>query len=421
MKILHLNLSDYAASGGTGIAAYRLHAGLKRAGHQSKMLCLIKETSDPDVYYWDRSAATKGIERAFTVVEKQLGFRDNARILTTMNLKNHPLFEEADVVTMHCIHEQLMSYIGLPNLGDKPLVFYTHDMWSFTGQCHYSYECDRWKTGCGSCPHLGNLKHDNTRLEWKLKNWAYHHCNLHVATTSTWMHDMVQQSMLNHLPIRRIPSGLDTQIYRPYDAKTCRDILGLPQDKKILMFGSIGLKELRKGGDLLVAALKALPESVRSEVALITMGKDELLLEEFDIPSFNFGFVTDDRVKAMMFSAADLFIFPTRADNLPLILEESMACGTPLISFKVGGVPDLVRPGVTGYLAEPENVEDLRDGIVKLLQDDELRQSISRQCREIAVKEYSLERFSQDFLDFYQQAIASTPQVEQKRPAIPML
>ena len=102
--------------------------------------------------------------------------------------------------------------------------------------------------------------------------------------------------------------------------------------------------------------------------------------------NLNLGYVSSDRLKSIAFSAADLFVFPTRADNLPLILQESLACGTPIVSFKVGGVPDLVRPGITGYLASPENANDFCNGIVQLLEDQNLRNSMSKNCRAIAVK-----------------------------------
>jgi glycosyltransferase involved in cell wall biosynthesis len=406
MKVLHLNLSDYSASGGTGIAAHRLHRGLIEAGHQSKMLCLIKQLPEAETVYFDRSPLTKGIERALTFLEPELGLRDSARFITTVNLRNHPLYQEADVITLHCIHESFLSYLGLPWLTEKPTVFNMHDMWAFTGQCHYSYECDRWQTGCGNCPHPGyKLKRDNTRLEWRLKDWVYRHSRLHIATTGTWMTQKVQHSMLNRFPIQQIPNSVDTRIYTPQNQQALRAELGLPLDKKVLMFGALGLKDRRKGGDLLVEILQALPDSIKANSVLVTMGREETLPGNVEMPTFNFGFVETDEQKAKLYAAADLFLFPTRADNAPLVLVESMACGTPMVSFRVCGVPDTVRPGVTGLLAEPENVLDFRDCIVKLLEDDALHQTLRQKCRETAKREYSMKLYVQRFLDLYQRAI----------------
>jgi glycosyltransferase involved in cell wall biosynthesis len=407
VKVLHLNLSDYSVSGGTGIGMHRLHQGLNRVGHQSKILCLVKQIQEEDTIYFDRSLPTKAIERALQQAEEPLALRDSARVLSAMNLRHHPLYQEADVIALHCIHEGFLSYLGLPWLTEKPTVFYIHDMWAFTGQCHYSYECDRWQTGCGNCPHLGSLKRDNTRLEWWLKDWAYRHSKLHIITNSTWTHERVKQSMLNRFPIRHIPLGLDTEIYRPHRSDYCRELLGLPQDKKILMFGALGLKDFRKGGDLLAEALRGLPEALKAETVLITMGRQESIPGESEMPTFHFGFVESDRFKSFLYSAADVLLFPSRNETFGLVSTESMACGTPVVAFQVGGVADAVRHGVTGLLAELENVVAFRDCIVQLLENDELRQTMGQHCREIAVKEYSLDVLTHRHVDFYSEAVRS--------------
>jgi glycosyltransferase involved in cell wall biosynthesis len=119
----------------------------------------------------------------------------------------------------------------------------------------------------------------------------------------------------------------------------------------------------------------------------------------------NLGYISSDRLKSIAYSAADLFIFPTRADNLPLVLQESMACGTPMVSFKIGGVPDLVRPGITGYLAAPEDANDFRNGIVQLLEDKNLRDHMSQKCRAIAVAEYPLKLQAQLYIKLYHQTL----------------
>lgn len=129
---------------------------------------------------------------------------------------------------------------------------------------------------------------------------------------------------------------------------------------------------------------------------------------ELGIPVLSLGYIGGDRLKSIAFSAADLFIFPTRADNLPLTLQESMACGTPMVSFNIGGVPDLVRPGVTGYLAKPEDADDLAAGILSLMEDDRLRETMSQQCRAIALQEYSLELQALRYIQLYQNALKTT-------------
>ncbi|MEN9232787.1 MAG: glycosyltransferase, partial [Gloeomargarita sp. DG02_1_bins_92] len=125
---------------------------------------------------------------------------------------------------------------------------------------------------------------------------------------------------------------------------------------------------------------------------------------------FSVGYIAIDQLKAMIFSAADLFIFPTRGDIFGLVAQEAMACGTPTVAFDVGGVSDLVRPGMTGALAEPENAQDLAQKIEQLLVDPETRARMSQTGREIAVKEYNLALQAQRYIELYQQVLANFAQ-----------
>jgi len=139
---------------------------------------------------------------------------------------------------------------------------------------------------------------------------------------------------------------------------------------------------------------------------MLTFGSGgEAITSELGIPTLSLGYITSDRLKSIAFSAADLFIFPTRADNLPLVLQESMACGTPMVFFKIGGVPDLVRHNFTGYLAAPEDTGDFWNGIVTLLEDKPLRQKMSENCRAIALAEYSLELQAKRYIELYEQVL----------------
>ena len=227
-----------------------------------------------------------------------------------------------------------------------------------------------------------------------------------IVTPSLWLTEQAKVSMLKRFPIHHIPYGINTEAYQPIDTQKCRDILGISPNKKVLMFGAQSLKDTRKGADLLSKALQSLPESLKSKILLLTLGDGgEKISDLVGIPTLNLGYVSSDLIKSIAYSAADLFIFPTRADNLPLVLQESMACGTPMVSFNIGGVPDLVRPNVTGYLAEPEDAEDFCNGIVKLLEDEPLRQKMSENCRVIALKEYTLELQATRYIELYKQVL----------------
>ena len=417
MKILHLNLSDYSVTGGTGIAMYRLHQAFNRLGHESRILCAVKQLQQEDTVLLRRPLHARAIERLLVKMEEPLGLRDSALVVSARSVRRDPLYVEADVIVLHCIHNGFLSYLGLPWITEKPTALYVHDMWAFTGQCHQSAECDRWKTGCGSCPHLGDLRRDSTRWEWRLKDWAYRHSRLHVVAGSTWTCDAVRQSMLNRFPIEHIPLGLETGIFRPRGSARCRRSLGLPTDKKLLMFSASNSNAIQKGCDLLRDALRGLPDSVKAETALITIGGYAPPPSETDLPIFDFGFVEDDRDKVALYSAADVLLLPSRNETVGLVSLESLACGTPVVAFRVGGTPDAVRHGMTGMLAERGDVVGFRDCIVRLLENDSLRRMMSRQGRNLAEREYSLDVVAPRHLAFYESLLSERIQLPSKAAA----
>ncbi|MDJ0744590.1 MAG: glycosyltransferase family 4 protein [Xenococcaceae cyanobacterium MO_167.B27] len=400
MKVLQINYSDIL--GGAAIAGYRLHQGLLSQGIDSKLLVDIVKTDSARV-------ATINRKRNIENLANSLGWRlglNNINSISTFQINQHQFYQKADILNFHNLHGGYFNYLAIPSLTkNKPAVFTLHDMWSFTGHCAYSYDCDRWKTGCGKCPYLNivpSVGKDSTFLEWKLKNWIYSNSNLAIVTLSNWLTEQVKQSMLNRFPIHHIPNGIDTEAYQPLDSVECKSVLGISQNKKVLMFVSQNLNDSRKGGDLLIKALQELASSLKKEIIILVMGNGgEQLTKNIDISAIYLGYVDGDKLKSIAYSAADLFIFPTRADNLPLVLQESMACGTPMVSFKVGGVSDLVRHGITGYLAQPEDYQDFSKGIQELLEDTNLREKMSQNCRNIAIQEYSIELQAQRYIELY--------------------
>jgi len=406
MKVLQINQSDIA--GGAAIAGYRLHQGLLAQGVDSSLLVGNSKSNDDKVA---KIPSRPRIETNLVRISRRLGLNCIHHI-NSFDIPKHSFYQEADLVNFHNLHSTRFSYLAIPKLTQqKPAIWTLHDMWSFTGHCAYSFDCQRWQTGCGKCPYpdtYPKIQRDNTALEWKLKNWVYSRSNLTIVTPSRWLGEQAKQSMLNRFAIHHIPNGIDTEAYQPLDQQLCRTVLGISQQKYLLMFGAQSLKDSRKGGDLLQQALAFLPESLKAETLLLTIGNSgEDIAKTVGIPHTGLGYVDSDRLKSIVYSAADLFLFPTRADNLPLVLQESMACGTPMVSFNIGGVPDLVRPNETGYLAEAENAQDFCQGIVQLLEDSSLREKMSANCRAIALEEYPLELQAKRYIELYQQVLAN--------------
>lgn len=417
MRVLHVNQSDLG--GGAGIAGYRLHEGLLRAGVESRLLVGDLKTDQ------ERVARVPPPNYRLRNALSHLTSRQGLNYLNltgSFAIPEHPFYRYADVLNFHNLHSGYFNYLALPKLtADKPAVWTLHDMWSFTGHCSYSYDCTRWQTGCGACPYPGTypgIVKDRTRWEWKLKQWVYRRSQLAFVAPSRWLAARARASLFGDREIRHIPYGLDTEGYRPRERALCRAALEIPADKRVVMFAAASLRETRKGGDLLVAALQKLPAALRSEVVLLAIGSGgETLAREAGLAAIALGYVSSPSLQSLVYSAADLFVLPTRADNLPLVLQESLACGTPVVGFDCGGVSDAVRPEQTGYLARAEDAGDLARGIDTLLSDPTGRDRLSRTCREVAVTEYGLELQARRYLDLYAHLLA--PEARASSPGAP--
>ncbi len=401
MKVLHLNQSDI--EGGAAIAAYRLHEGLNRIGVDSRLLVpgakLHEETTSlmPPMSIAERAF--------FKLTFKVLPMHTN--ILRTWKIFDSPAYREADVVNFHNLHTGLyFNYLTIPRFTqENPVVFTLHDMWSFTGHCSYSYDCERWRSGCGACPYPQTypaMQWDHSALEHWLKKRVYAKSKLTIVTPSRWLSGLARESILGRFPVHTIPNGLDTDLYSPMDRSEARRQLGLPLDRVVLMFGCADLKDARKGMDLLVEVLKTLPAETKQRVMLYAIGHAaEGLAETTGIATKMAGYVAGDRDKARAYSAADIFISTARADNLPLVLQESMACGTPMAAYDVGGIGDVVRQGVTGFTAPMGDLEGLRQRLMELIENPALRGEMAMACRKIALAEYGLTRTAEKYRELY--------------------
>jgi len=385
---------------------YRIHRNLRRAGIDSKILCEQNFSGSRDVLTLPRPPK---IEAVLERVAWQFGLVDIHRF-SSFKIAGHVAFREADIVHFHGLHGGFLNYLALPRLTkDKPGVFNLSDFWPMTGHCAVSYDCQRWKTGCGRCPYLSAppaIKRDSTALQWKLKNWAYHRSNLTFVSLCTQYAERAKESMIGDMPVYLIPYGVDTDIYRPMDPQSCRRLLGLDPQRKVLMFAALGLNQHNKGGDLLLKALRSLPERLKRVTVLLLLGNGgQRIAEAVGMEAVNLGFVASSRLQRIAYSAADVFVSPTRGEAFGQVIIESMACGTPVVAFGVGGVLDTVRPGITGYRAEPEDAEDLAAGILELLEDEPRRVAMGRRCRQVVEEEYSAQLETRRYIDIYRRIL----------------
>jgi glycosyltransferase involved in cell wall biosynthesis len=233
-----------------------------------------------------------------------------------------------------------------------------------------------------------------------------------IVVPSKWLAALAKESMLGSFPIIHVPYGIDTSTFKPWDRIAARSKLGLARTKRIIMFAAENLNDWRKGGDLLIRALDALPKSLKTECLLLLIGrKTDSFKTISGIETVSLGYVWEDVEKAIAYSAADVFVLPTLADNQPLVLLESMACGTPMVSFAVGGVEELVISGETGYLARPQDWADLALGISQLLEDASRPSKVSEQCRRKAVTGFDISFMVGRYRGLYEE-ITSMPMAQ---------
>lgn len=326
-------------------------------------------------------------------------------------LVEHPFFQTADLIHLHNLHGGYFNPWSLPLLtARKPAVWTLHDMQALTGHCAASLECERWlpQTACGDCPrldHYPRLWRDATRRLWQDKRILYAHSSLHLVTPSVWLQRLTEKSLLQDLPLTCIPNGVDTAIYRPQDKAEARRQLGLPQDA-LLVGGCAdgGLANPWKGGHYVVQTVQALKKEFAGLVFLNIGVKTIPTALQADwirhIP-----YVQDDNELATLYAALDLLLYPTLADNHPLVCIESLCCGTPVAGFATGGVPEIVRHGQDGLLAPTHAVEDLIQNAVRLLRDADMRRRMGQEGAAGAAQRYHLNLFVRRYENVYEEAL----------------
>lgn len=404
MKVLLIHEHGRAHGSGGVVATYRLHQGLLDSGVESTLACRKRAIDSPDIVELPRSDF---LERWLGKITWRLGLND-IHCISSLKIPAFEPFAQADVVNIHGLHTNYLNYLTLPLLArDKHIVLTLHDMWAFTGHCGYCLDCQRWRTGCGKCPYPDTyppIGRDATAIEWKLKRWVYQHSDLTIVTPSKWMAELAKQSMLKHFEIHQISNAVDTNAYQPLDKRACRDELGIDPDKLVVGFAAFSLTSKIKGGDLLIEALGGLPDKLRSKLALLTFGGGNSgeIESSTGIETVQLGFLYDDESKIKAYSAADVFVVPSRHENQGLVPIESIACGTPVVAFAVGGLPEIVHDGISGLLAEPENAQSLRQKMALLLTDAVLRLELSKSCRALAVEEFDLKLHVRRYRQLYE-------------------
>ena len=415
MKILHMNTSD---RGGAGRAASRLNQGLQNLRQNSQLLVQAKFTDDETII----SPSTKlgqvlaklrpSLSRLPLSVYPDRVPTDYSPSWLPDQVTDRVKLLQPDIINLHWICDGHVEVKTLAHLS-IPLVWTLHDMWLFTGGCHYSQTCDRYTQTCGSCPQL------RSQSNWDLSHWQWQHkakalkpLNLTLVSPSTWLAKCAQNSstLRNHRT-EVIPNGLDSAIYKPIDRQFARTLLNLPQNKLLISFGAMqATDDKRKGFQLLQIALQELSKAGwQDRVELVVFGASRSAAEnplEIGFKSNYLGKLHDDISLSLMYAAMDVFVAPSTDDNLPNTVMEALACGTPCVAFQIGGMPDMIEHQRNGYLAQPYQIEDLAQGIAWILDDRERHQKLCDRARLKVEQEFTLEIQARRYLALYEELLS---------------
>ncbi|MES2025540.1 MAG: glycosyltransferase family 4 protein [Pseudomonadota bacterium] len=410
MNLLILNTFD--SQGGAAIATYRLHSGLRSLGINSHLLVQNKKTDDYSVT-GSRTKWQKAIAMLRPYIDKFPSdfYRRREKILFSSAWFPEKLAlavskASPDIVHLFWVNGGFLRIETLRKF-KQPIVWTLHDMWPFTGGCHYDDECGKFRQSCGDCPLLHSDKDgDLSRRIWTRKQTAWSDVPMVIVATSHWLADMARSSSLfKDQRIEVIPNGIDTERYKPIDKRTARSAYNLPQDKHLILFSAFGAtSDKRKGSQFLVPALEKIAQKgwgTKTELIIIGASEPENP-PDLGMKVHYMGQLHDEISQVLLYSAADVVVAPSMQENLSNTVMEALTCGTPVVAFDIGGMPDMIDHKTSGYLAAPFESTDLADGIMWVLEDEGRRNMLSQRARQAAVERYALQTVAHRYSTLYQ-------------------
>ncbi|MCM4156124.1 glycosyltransferase [Gramella sp. AN32] len=392
LNILHLQYKTTESS-----PANRLHNAFVDAGINSNLLSLYNEI-DEQKNNSSLGRKSKWISQINNRTETYLKSKMTSEFgifsfpVIGSNISEMDVVIEADVIYIHWV---LNGFLSLKNIEqliklNKPIIFFMHDMWTITGGCHHSFGCDKYMEHCHNCKFFrGEKQNDLSSREFKIKKRLFSRFdNIYFVAPSKWLYDCAKQSALTkEKPVFYIPNYLDAKIFKPFEKNVAKNMLNIQKDDIVIAFGAISIDSPYKGWKYLQKALEIMEEEGNyKNVSILIFGSGfkQEVAEAIPYKTKFMGFLTNEYATNIMYNAADVFLAPSLADNLPYSILESHYCGTPVVAFNIGGIPDLIEHKGNGYLAEYKNSIDLAKGI--------------KYCIDYDVKGYALPEFEGNLL-----------------------
>ncbi len=414
MKVVLINTSEHR--GGAAVACGRLMQALRRSGVDARMLVAVSDDNDA-IEYCDTQLKRRHYKWAFLWerwgIFRQNGFsRANLFTVSTaeagLDVADHPVVQEADIIHLHWVNQGFMSLRGLKRLLSlgKPVVWTMHDMWPTTGICHHARTCDRYTGSCGQCMFLNSTReHDLSHRTFVRKQKVYATAPLHFVACSAWLRRLTEKSALLKAAdtVCNIPNPIDTQFFMPDDKSEARHSLGLPTDKKLILFGAVNAADKRKGIDYFIDTLRFLHncyDSLSEKIELVVFGSAAgMPIDTLPYRCTSMGYIASPETMRTIYRAADVYVTPSLEENLPNTIMEAMACGTPCVGFETGGIPEMID-AANGYVAQYKDAADMAHGIATVL-DDNNHPAKSLAAREKVINEYGEEIVASRYISLY--------------------
>lgn len=403
LRIAHVTFSG---NGGAGIAARRISDALRAAGHDSTLIVAQDppegaKMAPPLPLQYTTSKAGRLALRFYKSRQRTI-WTNSVGPGTRPEWLRPGVF---DIVNLHWMGEGFLPANLLARAG-RPVVWTMHDMWPFTGGCHYNEGCERFGDRCGACPQLGSqYEGDLSRLNWHIKARAYRKADIRLVSPSSWLAEEAQKSaVMGHCPVRVIRNTVDLSLFRPSnDRANLRSELGLPTDRRLVLVGSnISSVVSRKGSHFVQPFIDEMRRRMPADqIAFLTFGPQP---QQDGVIAMDF--ISDETQMARIYAAVDIFLLPSVQDNLPNTIVECTACGTPAAGFRIGGVPEMIRHGETGVLADAFDPRELARGCAALLSDTAALERARTAARRMAEEMYDSLRVAGDYVALYQSILS---------------
>ncbi|BFU94004.1 MAG: Glycosyl transferase group 1 [Nitrospira sp.] len=320
-----------------------------------------------------------------------------------------------DIIHCHNLHGSWLGgggYFDLSVLARWshvfPVVLTLHDAWMLSGHCAHSFECDRWKSGCGACPDLTiypPVRRDATAFNWKRKQAIYAKSRLHVAMPSRWLMQKVQSSMLRPALVEAkvIPNGVDLSVFRPADKTAARLALGIPRQAQVLLVVAHGIRDNMWKDYFMVQKVveKLVIQAKAQEMWVIALGEEAQDDRMGNVTMKFVPYLHDRTMVAQYYQAADVYLHAARADTFPHSVLEALACGVPVVATAVGGIPEQIDDGKTGFLVPGGDIDGMVERIMRLLARHELRASCGGNAVEAARSRFDLNGQVRAYLNWF--------------------